>query len=107
VTRLAWWVWLVEVGLSTALIVMCVVAYQRTTRGAWRDSEEGRHLMAFMAAISLVLVTSLLRLVAVGGPPGPDRALWSAVVRDVVYAPIPAVFAWRLSIIIRAGRPGN
>ena len=93
--------WLV-IG-SAVLAVACPVAFQWTTRGAWRDTAIGWHLMSFMLAIAAVLVQAAIRLVCddflgVGDP------VWFQRLRVAVFVSIPIVLAWRLVEILRPYR---
>lgn len=83
------------VVLSAALCWVFVVAYHRLTGGAWRRSEAGRHLMATKAVLGVVLTLAVVRLFGV-------EAAWFDVLRTVVFAGVPVVFAWRIAILVRA-----
>jgi hypothetical protein len=88
--------------VSTGLILACIVAYSFTTRGGWRDSEVGRHLMAFMASEGSILVLGVVRLITESlGWPDPD---WFRGLRVLVFVTLPVVIAWRLRIILKAAR---
>lgn len=89
--------------LSACLALACVVAYQVTTRGAWTRSETGRHLMAFMISLAAVTGLGSARVIAVDIFDTPDP-VWFQAVRVAVFTSIPAMFAWRLQVIIRASR---
>lgn len=96
--------WVSTVGsvlmvISLALAVACVIAYSTKTRGAWKLTEVGRHLMAFMIAVAAVLAVAVLRIVLVDILGFADVILFQ-VVRVAIFAGIPAVLAWRLRIII-------
>lgn len=68
-------------------------------RVPWRHSEMGRHLMAYMGALALVLVLSCIRLVFGDAP-------WFQIVRLVVFVAIPLTMTWRLWLQIKAQREG-
>lgn len=89
-------------ALTAAINTACVVAYGWTTRGGWRDSEMGRHLMCFMCSEAAILDLSVVRMVA-GGAGWPDP-VWFRVLRLVVFVTLPVVMGWRLAIIVRAYR---
>ncbi len=88
------------VVLTALLSIACVVAYQFTTGGAWKTTETGRHLMAFMCSEAAVMTLALLRQILVSiGITDPS---WFYLLRLVVFLSIPFVFAWRLRLIILA-----
>lgn len=87
----------------TALLnTACVVAYGWTTHGGWRDSEVGRHLMAFMVSEATILDLGVVRL-CTGLLGLPDPA-WFQLLRLAVFVTLPFVMGWRLRIILRAWR---
>jgi hypothetical protein len=85
--------------ITAGLGVACVVAYQVTTDGAWRLSEVGRHLMAFMGSLAAALSLSVLKAVVVDVL-GHDDPVWFQVIRVLVFCTVPVVLAQRLHIII-------
>jgi len=66
-------------------------------RVPWRHSEMGRHLMAYMGALALVLVLSCVRLV-VGDAP------WFQTLRLIVFVAIPLTMTWRLWLQVKTHR---
>jgi cytochrome bd-type quinol oxidase subunit 2 len=88
------------VVISVALCWIFVVLYHALTGGTWRRSAAGRHLMVSMATFGTVLTSTAPR---VGAGPGLD-ATWFQIVRVVVFAGVPVVFAWRIVLLIRAQR---
>lgn len=89
--------------VTTLLALACPVAYQVTTRGTWRRSDVGRHLMAFMASMAAVLALSSVRFVLVTVA-GRDDPAWFVWIRLIVFVSVPIVLAGRLSIILDARR---
>lgn len=79
-----------------------LVAYHRTTGGAWRRTQMGRHLMAFMASIAAVLAvwSTAVVLDALGF----DLPTWFDVLRLAVFVSIPIVLAWRRVLLAGAQR---
>lgn len=91
--------------VATALLAAaCVAAYQWVSRSAWLDSDTGRHLMSFMASITVVSGLSATRAVVVDVLHQPDPA-WFRGARLVAFVSVPAVLAWRLALILSARRP--
>lgn len=60
----------------------------------WRDTPAGRHLMAYMGVIALVLILYAARTVV------PEDTAWFAWLRLAVFAAVPVVLAWRLVLQI-------
>lgn len=89
--------------VTTALAVACIVYYHLSTEGAWRDSEVGWHLMVWMASFALVLFLTVLRITFGATFDTP----WFATLRLVAFATTPAVFVWRLRIMVRVRRRAN
>lgn len=89
----------VLLAASFVLAVACVVSYAIKTGGAWRASEIGRHLMAFMAAMAAVLTMSFLRIVIVDVLGHEDLPAFR-MIRIIVFVGIPVVLGWRLKIIV-------
>jgi hypothetical protein len=89
--------------IGFVLAVVFVVAYHRTSRGAWRNNPMGRHMMAFAAIDSAVLGLSVVR--ALGGA-SLDTG-WFVGLRVLVFVGVPWVFGWRLWLLrstVRAER---
>lgn len=61
------WVALVLCGLANCLVF--IVAYHVKTRGQWRHYVMGRHLMGFIAALTVPFILQALALTR--GPLGP------------------------------------
>lgn len=80
---------------ATAATVTCI-AYHLSAR--WWESEEGRHLMSFTAALALYLDWASYRILtsqAVTLKPGDD------VTRTVIFASIAALLVWRFLLLGR------
>jgi len=78
----------------SALIATAFVTVYHLSALWWR-SPDGRHVMAFMAALALVLDLAVLRLF-VGHPE------WFETVRTFTFVVIPIVLGWRFSILLKA-----
>ena len=101
-------------AVSAVLTTASVAAYAWRNRGdghgRWWRSPTGWHLMAYMAALALVLDQGIIYMLTTTGlllhsAPAfrPDWFAWERVISfDLL---IPAVFAWRLALIIRPPRP--
>lgn len=93
----ALWVWwfLIVMGFIGALLFP--VAYQVGSRGQWRHTELGRHLMAFSLAVGYALLALLLR-VAFGDYPGRGLVNFSAIfglVGVVWWRSVRYIMVWR------------
>ena len=86
---------LVVAGAIPALSSVLVFARVR-----WWESRWGRHLMAYMTAIAILLVLSVIRL-AFGDAP------WFAALRLVALAAVVVVLWWRLAYVVQALREGS
>lgn len=86
---------------STAVCWAFVVAYQLLTRGGWRRSSLGVHLMA----IAFVDATIFTMLTAAHLWPWLALQPWFRWTYVVVVAGIAGVTAWRLVILWRANHP--
>jgi amino acid transporter len=96
-------VFLILATITTLLCVWFVVRYQAKTNGDWRYSETGRHLMSMAVSIGAVCgVWSVGIALALLG--STDLPLWFHVLRVLVFLSIPAMLAWRVSILERAYR---
>ena len=71
----AWW-FLVAMGFLGAMLFP--VLYHSGSRGAWRHSELGRHLMSFSVAVGYALLALLLRI-TLGDYPGRGAVNFSAI----------------------------
>ncbi len=85
-------------ALGTALMFIAAAAlitfpplYHFRTRGRWRRSPMGVHLMSFMGALGMVMVFAIANVVA---GPLPE---W---VRPFVWLSIAAVSWWRIGVLI-------
>jgi hypothetical protein len=72
-----------------------VVSYAWTTRGAWRDSIMGKHVMSFMAAILAVCLLAVIGIIW-----GTDWPYRNAI-RSAAWATIGACIWWRVWLLIR------
>lgn len=89
--------------VSAVLNLEMIYRYHRLTRGAWRDTQMGRHVMVYMASTALVLSLASARLVVVEWFDQSDPA-WFQVARLATYVTIPAIFVWRRHLIVVAHR---
>lgn len=79
--------------LSALLATAFVIVYHFSA--VWWESHDGRHVMAFMGALALVIDLAVLRLIV-------GRPEWFEIVRTLTFTAIPIVLAWRLAILIKA-----
>ena len=77
---------------SSILGAAFVVVYHLRTR--WWKSAIGRHMMSFMAGLTAIIA---LALISNFYPEMPGRAL----LRILCWTLIPALFGWRLVILLR------
>jgi hypothetical protein len=87
--------------VSTVVCTASVICYHIWSRGAWVQSHMGRHLMTFMAAFAVNLLTVVARLLF---PHWLDQT-WFAIFRAAVFVSIPVVLTWRFWIIYRSVGP--
>lgn len=85
---------LAECVLAAVLGWAFVTTYQVRTRGRWRRSPEGWHLMTFTATLAIVF--TLVVLVRVVDIPG------LGVIVVILYGAIDAGLAWRLALLATA-----
>lgn len=91
-----WLLWfLVATGAVGSLLFP--VLYAIGSRGAWRYTEMGRHLMAFSVAVGYALLAFLFRIMF-GDYPGRDFVNYSSLVGLV------GVTWWRSLLYIRTNR---
>lgn len=67
------------------------------SRVDWRATQMGRHVMYYMAAITLTLDLGVIRFLFGDSP-------WFQALRTVVFLGIPVVMTQRLYLLIRAQR---
>lgn len=77
------------------------------TRVRWRETAMGRHLMAYMTAMAVVLVLSCIANDTM--PPAPvvttsSGSLWFQLLRLVTFVAVPAVMTQRLWLQIKIQR---
>jgi cytochrome bd-type quinol oxidase subunit 2 len=83
----------ITVGLGLTFAIL----YQIKTGGAWRKTEVGRHLMAFVLAPAAVLLLSLIRVLF-----GANLdTLWFVVLRMIAFTFVPLVYAQRIWIFLK------
>lgn len=90
----AWWA-LVLLGFVGS--VLFPVLYHRGSHGTWRQTEMGRHLMAFSLAVGYALLALLLRI-GFGDYPGRTVVNFSAM-----FALIGVVW-WRSMLYLKTSR---
>lgn len=90
----AWWV-LVALGALGSLLFP--VLYHVGSRGRWRHTEMGRHLMAFSLAVGYALL-ALLSRITFGDYPGRGFVNFSAMLALV------GVVWWRSAIYVKLRR---
>lgn len=81
-----------------AIPAVCSVAVFARVR--WWRSRWGRHLMAYMGAVALVLVLGCIRLVY-------GDNFWFATLRAVAFGCVGFVLWWRLAYIVEAAFEGS
>ena len=79
----------VLLALSAVALIAFPFCYHLTTRGHWRDTIMGWHLMSFMAVLGLVMTFALLNLAI-------DLPGW---VRPLTWLLVGAVAWWRLILL--------
>lgn len=89
------WVGNVLLYTSTVIAAVSVIVYHGLSGGRWAHSQEGRHVMAYMASIALILTTWMIGVVF-------EVPHWFDTVRLCVFATLPIVLTWRLVLIVRA-----
>jgi hypothetical protein len=90
-----------EVARITGNVLVCWSALAGTlsvlvyARVPWTHTQWGRHLMAYMVAIALVLDLAVARVLF-------GDSTWFLVLRLVVFVAIPVVMTWRLVLLVKA-----
>lgn len=85
----------VAVLAAAVPLIAFPITYQITTRGAWRKSVMGRHLMAFMGALGAVMVLTVWGMFA------GDLPRW---IGPVAWLVIASVSWWRLLLLLSMQR---
>lgn len=85
-------------GSAALAASVFVAAYHFGTRGHWRDTETGVHMMTFSAACAAIMLYVTLRLL--GFVPTVLQPFGSAV----IYVTVASLFAWRLRVFLRVQR---
>jgi F0F1-type ATP synthase assembly protein I len=97
----------VALTIATFVAVLCPILYLIVSKGSWRGSEVGRHLVAFMIGEAFVLLLSWIAMLTVitYGWPDPPWFKWVRLVAFIVG--VLGVLVWRLVLLLRAlvGRP--
>lgn len=89
-------------SVSTLVAVLCPPLYLIVSKGTWRHSEVGRHLMAFMVGEALVLTLTWIAMVTVSFWELPDPAWFQWLRLGAFVVGVLGVLAWRLLLLIRA-----
>lgn len=88
--------------IATALgALVFVISYAWVTRGGWKDSTMGRHVMTFMAAILIVCTLAVIGVV--WGTDWPNRN----IIRTAAWALIGACIWWRVALLYRVQHHGD
>jgi len=82
---------IVAFGLTFAYL------YHTRTHGAWRRSELGRHLMAFVVAPTAVLITAMIRI----------DEIWWMMIQLIAYTTVPLVYLQRIRIFLRVQKESD
>lgn len=90
-------------GMTVVFGLTFAYLYETRTRGAWRQTELGRHLMWFVLAPTSVLLLALVR--AIGG--ADLDTLWFVILRLVVFTSVPLVYLQRILIFLKVQREGQ
>lgn len=80
---------------AAAALIIFPPLYHRRTRGRWRKSTFGIHLMSFMGVLGMVMGLAVLRVLGV------DLPAW---VRPLVWLAIGVVSWWRVGVLIHETR---
>lgn len=95
------WLWWFLAAMGFVGAMLFPVLYHAGSKGTWRHTELGRHLMAFSVAVGYALLALLLRI-ALGDYPGRSVVNFSAIFSLV------GVTWWRSVQYIRVWRkPGR
>jgi cytochrome bd-type quinol oxidase subunit 2 len=96
-TVFALWYGTILSAVTVILGLTFAVLYQVKTGGAWRRTEIGRHLMAFVLAPASVLLLALIRALF-----GADLdTLWFLGLRMIAFTSVPLVYAQRIWIFLK------
>jgi hypothetical protein len=82
-----------------------MIAYHRLTKGKWRESALGRHLMQFTGAFALVLFLIVLRLILRDIFNIGDTEVFR-IFRTAVFIVIPVVFLRHRIMLNKAQKQG-
>lgn len=85
--------------ISAAIATTSVVVHA-TVKPRWWTSPVARHLMAYMAVVAAVLDLSAIRVIAGAGL----DTEWFVITRIAVFAGVPFVLAWRLTLQVQLSR---
>lgn len=87
--------------VTTLMAAEWAFAYHRQTKGAWRRTPVGRHMMAFMVALTAVFAVASIRFITVDvlGHEDPAFFLW---LRLAVFTSIPVLIGWRRVLLAQA-----
>lgn len=81
-------------------VIPALISVGVFARVRWWKSRWGIHLMAYMAAIALVLVLACVRLMFAD-------TVWFATARAASFAAVVIVLWWRMFYIIQAAHEGS
>lgn len=85
-------------GSAALAAGLFVTAYHFRTRGHWRDTETGVHMLTFSATCAAIMLYVTMRLL--GFVPVVLQAYGSAV----IYVTVASLFVWRLRVFLRVQR---
>lgn len=89
---------------SAAILIPCPPLYWWWSRGDWRETPGGRHLMAFMGGLAIVMVLAVANFVSVvllHRGPLPD---WC---RPLSWGIVLFIAAWRMLLLHRTRYRGD
>ncbi len=95
-TVMAWYGLFITVAIVVFGLTFAYL-YHTRTNGAWRRSELGRHLMAFVVVPTIVLILALIRI----------HEVWWILVRLAVYTCVPLVYLQRIRIFLRVQKESD
>lgn len=93
----ALWYGTILSAVTVLLGLLFAILYHIKTGGAWKHTELGRHLMAFVLAPASVLLLALIRAIF-----GADLdTLWFVILRMLAFTSVPLVYAQRIIIFLK------
>ena len=88
---------------AAAVLISSPVLYHWWSRGDWRLTTSGRHVMAFMAGLALVMCFAVASLVM----RATDHGDLPRMVRPIVWVIVSFIASWRLWLLWRSRYRGE